>query len=116
MFSSPSWSFLHFFIHSYIYPSLVPPIYTPFFHPSVHPSIHTSSPGSLRQEVLQLQLSAKASLKGNSSDPRLPDLSFVSDSRLVQKLSKLAAVHAVNPPVSLVLNSPRCFSSSTEKI
>lgn len=31
-------------------------------------SLHTQFPGSLRQEVLQLQLSAKVSLKGNSSD------------------------------------------------
>lgn len=32
-------------------------------------SVHTSHPGSLRQEVLQLQLSAKVPLKGNLSDP-----------------------------------------------
>lgn len=72
MFSSPSWSFLHFtfpFIHASVRHSSSNP-HTLLFHPPIHSSIHTSSPGSLRQEVLQLQLSAKASLKGNSSDPR----------------------------------------------
>lgn len=53
LFSTPLWSFPHF-VHSWNYQP---------FH-----SIHTSSLGSLRQEVLQLQLSAKASLKGNSPD------------------------------------------------
>lgn len=74
--SSPSCSFFHFsifpFIHSFIDASGVPFFLQsthPLFHPSCHSFVHTSSPGSLRQEVLQLQLSSKASLKGNSSDP-----------------------------------------------
>lgn len=44
----------------------------PFFLYFIDPcfsSIHTSHPGSLRQEVLQLQLSAKVPLKGNPPDP-----------------------------------------------
>lgn len=35
---------------------------------SMHFVIHAQFPGSLRQEVLQLQLSAKVTLKGNSPD------------------------------------------------
>lgn len=55
---------------TFTFPSVHEPVhcscskYTIYFN---HPFI-PSCPGSLRQEVLQLQLSTKASLKGNSSD------------------------------------------------
>lgn len=66
-------SFIFPFIHSFIHWCIRAPFFLqsmhPLFHPSCHSFVHTSSPGSLRQEVLQLQLSSKASLKGNSSDP-----------------------------------------------
>lgn len=62
-----SW-FLFAFIHSWTHvPTSVMTLpYNTLF--SIHFVTHTQIPGSLRQEVLQLQLSAKVSLKGNSSD------------------------------------------------
>lgn len=73
MFFSPSWSFsfIHSFIHTSIHSLLSPPLFPHSVPPSfshTHLFFQTSPSGSLRQEVLQLQLSAKA-LKGNSSDP-----------------------------------------------
>lgn len=54
-------SFIHTFIHSFPSQFLSP---KPFpLHSSVR--AHSSRAGSLRQEVLQLQLSAKIPLKGN---------------------------------------------------
>lgn len=72
-FSCPSWhpsiwcffSFIHSFMDS-VSTSFTTLPYDTFC--SMHFVIHTQFPGSLRQEVLQLQLSAKVSLKGNSSD------------------------------------------------
>lgn len=90
-FSPPSWSFPHLSTHSSVRRSPSNPYSLYFIHPFL-PAVHTSSPGSLRQEVLQLQLSTKASVKGNSLTP---DLSLVSDSRLVQELPNLTTVHAV---------------------
>lgn len=70
---SPS-AFSYLSIHSFMHPSTIflhssPNLHTLWFHRSMLSYVHTSSTGSLRQEVLQLQLSAKVSLKGNSSDP-----------------------------------------------
>lgn len=95
------YSFIHLFLQSI----------HPLFHPPIHPSsAHASSPGSLRQEVLQLQLSAKASLKGNSLTPYL---SLVSHPRLVQKLLNLSTVHAVNSAATHMLNSYCWFCPAT---
>lgn len=92
----------HLFIHSHNLPPCFLKPHTLYFqHPFYH-SNHTSPPGSLRQEVLQLQLSTKASQKGNSSSilPQLP----------VQELVELPTVHAViNPKVAYMLKSPCLF-------
>lgn len=78
------------------------------------PFIHTSHPGSLRQEVLQLQLSAKVPLKGNPSDPPpLPDPGSVSRSVPLRELSDLTALHAANPAAararSTLFSAPEGF-------
>lgn len=54
------------FIHSFIYGPTCQPL--SWLYLITYSITHMQIPGSLRQEVLQLQLSAKVSLKGNSSD------------------------------------------------
>lgn len=101
MFSSPSWSFsfIHSSIHSFISLSTTLPTFCPtfiFIHLFNFP-VQTSPPGSLRQEVLQLQLSAKA-LKGNSSDP-WPQLCVLLKA-CPEALR--TTVHVVNPATTLM--------------
>lgn len=116
MFSSTLWSLLHFTylsIDSRVRPPFFLQLVHPLFHPSIHPSIHTSSPGSLRQEVLQLQLSAKASLKGNSSAP----WSLTSASRPTQILSRSSwassqCMQQTQQPLTCLITHHVCFPAA----
>lgn len=74
----------------------------PFMHPSVLSFAPSSLSGSLRQEVLQLQLSAKIPLKGNLTPNPLPTPppplnTILAPSFALPDLVARALVHAARP-------------------
>lgn len=106
----PCHAFIHHF-HLVPTPPNSPQKSEPSFflhHWTMLPSVHTSHPGSLRQEVLQLQLSAKVPLKGNPSDSHpFPTLVPCPSQSLV--VSPWILPHCMQQTQQPLVLDPLCF-------